>query len=132
MLFDVHAAVVLLPVQAPKKDLQLTIKFYSYNTGTFPFTSTLLSTRVVTLTYNSLGGTFLDTWTGSVLCPDSVSRTATIHCKQVGTGDPYGFVNGSWPIGVSPYGVGPAGSSRRSCYPLQDRRIRAIWASTAE
>lgn len=92
-----------LPCAIPKKDLRFTIEFYSRDTSGFPYTSTLIDTKVVTLTYNNLGGTFLDTWTGSVLCPDAVTRTATLHCSQSPTLDPYGTVYFQAPATTSPY-----------------------------
>lgn len=91
------------PCVIPKEDLQFTEKFYQYDTSGFPWTSTLLSTQTITLTYNSLGGPFVDTWTGSILCPDSVTRTVTLHCVEDFPGANTGLIHITMPQTQAPF-----------------------------
>jgi hypothetical protein len=71
------------PCRLPNKDLTYEVGFYAYvdDFGTNTSYATLLSTKIITLTYASTGPNFNDkTWTGSVLCPDGVSRQVQMTC----------------------------------------------------
>ncbi len=105
------------PCVIPKESIQFTEKFYSYDTSGFPFTSTLLSTQTITLTYNDNGGPFDDTWTGSMPCPDGISRTVTLRCNEDFAGANTGTIDIEAPRTQTPF-------------TLQSRTLVFIAAST--
>jgi hypothetical protein len=71
------------PCVIPKHDLQFEIAFYAYVDTGSSARADHLSTRTITLTYSQTGPNFdQQFWTGSVLCPDGVSRQVQMICRE--------------------------------------------------